>query len=270
LSAPVEAGPYRVGGGSAPLLIAGNCVIETLDTALRTADVVAEGCARVGFNPVFKASFEKANRSRGDSYRGPGLDAGLEILARVKAETGLPLLTDVHLPEHCAPAGEVVDFLQIPAFLCRQTELLEAAAATGRCVNIKKGQFLAPAAMQHAAQKVRQAGNESVLLTERGASFGYGDLIVDFRGFETMRGFAPLIFDATHSAQKPAGAGGVTGGDRRLALPLARAAAAVGVDGYFVELHPRPDEAKSDAANALDFDLFNRFLDQTSRIMGVR
>jgi len=262
----VRVGPYHVGEGHKPLLIAGNCVVETLDIARRTAEVLIKETADRALNPVFKASFDKANRTRRDSHRGPGLDAGLEILAKIKAETGLPLITDVHLPSHCLPASQVVDILQIPAFLCRQTDLLEAAAATGKTVNIKKGQFVGPEAMQHAVAKIHEAGNQSALLTERGSSFGYGDLIVDYRGFAILRQYAPLIFDATHSAQKPAGRGGVTGGDRRLALPLARAAAAVGVDGLFMEIHPDPEQALSDSANSLDFHLFNQLLDQFERI----
>jgi 2-dehydro-3-deoxyphosphooctonate aldolase (KDO 8-P synthase) len=266
MSGVVSVGPYRVGGGEPYLLIAGNCVVEDYDTARRTADRLQELTASRPFNPVFKASFDKANRTRTDSHRGPGLEAGLEVLARIKAETGLPLLTDVHLPQHCAAAAEVVDILQIPAFLCRQTDLLEAAAKTGRTVNVKKGQFVAPEAMKHAVAKIHGLGNPSCLLTERGTSFGYGDLIVDYRGFSILRDFAPLIFDATHSAQKPAGSSGVTGGDRRIALPLARAAAAVGVDGLFMEIHPDPDRALSDAANTLDFDLFARMLDALERL----
>jgi 2-dehydro-3-deoxyphosphooctonate aldolase (KDO 8-P synthase) len=258
MSAPVSFKEGGIGGDSPMLLIAGNCVLESEETALRTAEVVAEVGARYGFTTVFKASFDKANRSRIDSFRGPGLEAGLAILERVGQASGLPLLTDVHLPQQCAAVAEVVDILQIPAFLCRQTDLLEAAAKTGRVVNVKKGQFLAPEAMTHALAKVREAGNDRVLVTERGTSFGYGDLIVDYRGFQTLRGMAPLIFDATHSAQRPAGSGGVTGGDRRLALPLARAAVAVGCDGLFLEIHPDPDQAKSDAANALSFPLFER------------
>ena len=256
----IEIAGQAVGGGARPLLISGNCVLEDLDTALRTAEQVAECSERHGFTPVFKASFDKANRSRGDSFRGPGLEQGLRWLAEVRRQTGLPLLTDVHLPQQCETVGQVVDILQIPAFLCRQTDLLEAAASTGKIVNVKKGQFLAPEAMRNAIGKVREAGNDAVLVTERGSCFGYGDLVVDYRGFAELRRQAPLIFDATHSAQRPAGATGVTGGDRRLALPLARAAMAVGVDGIFAEVHPNPDQAKSDAANALDFTLLDQLL----------
>jgi len=266
MSTSVMAGPYCVGDDQPYLLIAGNCVVEDIDTARRTADHLLELTSGRPFNPVFKASFDKANRTRGDSHRGPGLEAGLEVLARIGSETGLPLLTDVHLPKHCAPAAEVVDILQIPAFLCRQTDLLEAAAQTGKTVNVKKGQFVPPQAMQHAVAKVHEFGNPNCLLTERGTSFGYGDLIVDYRGFAILREFAPLIFDATHSAQKPAGVSGVTGGDRRLALPLARAAAAVGVNGFFMEVHPDPDKALSDAANSLDFSLFAQMLDALERL----
>lgn len=254
----MKVGGQSIGGDNPLLLISGNCVLEDLDTALRTAEVVADTAAQHGFNPVFKASFDKANRSRGDSFRGPGMDVGLRWLAEVGAQTGLPLLTDVHLPQQCSAVAEVVDILQIPAFLCRQTDLLEAAAVTGKIVNVKKGQFLAPEAMANAVAKIKEAGNDHVLLTERGSSFGHGDLVVDYRGFTTLRSHAPLIFDATHSAQRPAGSSGITGGDRRLALPLARAAAAVGVDGIFAEVHPEPDRAQSDAANALNFELLNQ------------
>jgi 2-dehydro-3-deoxyphosphooctonate aldolase (KDO 8-P synthase) len=270
MSALVSVGPYLVGAGQPYLLIAGNCVVESDEIARRTADRLMELCLDRPFNPVFKASFDKANRTRGDSYRGPGLEKGLAALARIKADTGLPILTDVHLPEHCAPAAEVADILQIPAFLCRQTDLLEAAAKTSATVNVKKGQFVSPDAMQYAVKKVHEMGNPSCLLTERGTTFGYGDLIVDYRGFDRLRRFAPLIFDATHSAQKPAGSGGVTGGDRRIALPLARAAAAVGIDGLFMEVHPRPEEALSDSANTLDFDLFARLLEQVERLRAAR
>ncbi|MBM64922.1 MAG: 3-deoxy-8-phosphooctulonate synthase [Myxococcales bacterium] len=262
----VQFSGQTVGPGAPPLLISGNCVLEDLDMALQTAHHIAESARRYGFNPVFKASFDKANRSRGDSFRGPGLEQGLKWLAEVGRQTGLPLLTDVHLPTQCDPVAEVVDILQIPAFLCRQTDLLEAAAATGRVINVKKGQFLAPEAMKNALGKIRDSGNDSVLVTERGSCFGYGDLVVDYRGFAELRAQAPLIFDATHSAQRPAGASGVTGGDRRLALPLARAAMAVGIDGIFAEVHPRPDEARSDAANALDFDLLDQLLASCSAI----
>ncbi|MBF95240.1 MAG: 3-deoxy-8-phosphooctulonate synthase [Myxococcales bacterium] len=260
-------GEHHVGGDNPPLLISGNCVLEDLDTALRTAEFVAEVARRHHFNPVFKASFDKANRSRKDSFRGPGLDQGLEWLAQIGRQTGLPLLTDVHLPSQCEVVAEVVDILQIPAFLCRQTDLLESAAVTGKIVNVKKGQFLAPEAMRNAIQKVRDSGNNLVLVTERGSCFGYGDLIVDYRGFSELRSQAPLIFDATHSAQRPAGASGVTGGDRRLALPLARAATAVGIDGLFAEVHPDPERALSDAANALNFALLDQLLASCSAIL---
>lgn len=255
-----------VGPEGPPLLISGNCVLEDLETALRTAEHVAESAQKHGFNPVFKASFDKANRSRLDSFRGPGMDEGLIWLEKVGQQTGLPLLTDVHLPEQCAPVANVVDILQIPAFLCRQTDLLEAAAATGKIVNVKKGQFLAPEAMKNAVGKVQDSGNHQILITERGSCFGYGDLVVDYRGFAQLRAQAPLIFDATHSAQRPAGASGVTGGDRRLAHPLARAAIAVGVDGIFAEVHPNPDKARSDSANALDFEMLNHLLQSCSAI----
>jgi len=249
----VRIGRLKLGRPRAPLfVIAGPCVIESEALALRVAEKLADICARLKLPFIFKASFDKANRTAGDSFRGPGLVAGLRILAKVKSRVGVPVLTDVHEVAQCAPAAEVVDVLQIPAFLCRQTDLIEAAARTGRCVNIKKGQFLAPADVRHAIAKVRAAGGRSILLTERGTTFGYGNLVADLRSIPVMQGFGwPVVFDATHSVQMPGGAGSVTGGDRRLAPVLARAAVAAGCDGVFLETHPRPDHAKSDAASQL-------------------
>ncbi len=238
-------------------LIAGPCVIEGEEFTLRHARRIADLAQKHGVPAVFKCSFDKANRTSGKSFRGPGLRAGLEVLAKVKAETGLPVLTDVHAEEQCAPAAEVVDVLQIPAFLCRQTDLLLAAGATGRAVNVKKGQFLAPEDMKNVVAKLAEAGCRDVLLTERGASFGYNNLVVDMRGLVTMRKYAPVCFDATHAVQRPGSQGNATGGDRTMAPPLARAAAAVGIDALFCEVHEDPDKALSDGPNSLTFEVWD-------------
>ncbi|MDP2316224.1 MAG: 3-deoxy-8-phosphooctulonate synthase [Pseudomonadota bacterium] len=237
-------GPHPVGQG--PLLcILGPCVLESEEGALRIAEGIAEVCARLGVAWVFKASFDKANRSSAGSFRGPGVRDGLATLARIGARVGVPLTTDIHLPEHAAMAAEVVDLLQVPAFLCRQTDLLEAAAETGKPVNVKKGQFVAPADMANVLGKLRPG---LAMLTERGASFGYNNLVVDYRSLPMMRALGvPVCFDATHSVQMPGGA--TTGGDRRWVSPLARAAAAVGIDALFCEVHDRPEEALSDGPN---------------------
>jgi 2-dehydro-3-deoxyphosphooctonate aldolase (KDO 8-P synthase) len=241
-------------GGAAPLAwISGLNVLETSDAAVACAESLQELAARRGLPLVFKASFDKANRTHGDAYRGPGIDAGLEMLARVKGETGLPLMTDVHEPGQAAAAAEVVDCLQIPAFLVRQTELVAACAATGLPLNLKRGQFIAPAEMRHAVDKAMSLGATEVLVSERGSSFGFNDLVVDMRGLVTLAEFAPVCFDATHSAQRPGVAGGASGGDRRMVAPLSRAAVAAGVDALFVETHPNPDDAPCDAACQLDF-----------------
>jgi 2-dehydro-3-deoxyphosphooctonate aldolase (KDO 8-P synthase) len=264
-------GALEVGRGHPLLLIAGPCVIEGEEFLLRHARRLADAQQRLGLPIVFKSSFDKANRTSIASFRGPGLAEGLRLLGRVKAETGLPLLTDVHSVEQCAPAAEVVDLLQIPAFLCRQTDLLAAAGATGRPVNVKKGQFLAPGAMANVVAKLREAGCADVLLTERGTTFGYGDLVVDFRGLATLRALAPVCFDATHSVQRPGGGegGATTGGDRELAPPLARAAAAVGIDALFCEVHEDPDRSKSDAPNTLGFELWERTVREVEAIRGA-
>ena len=256
------AGRVVVGrGGAGPLVfILGPCVLESEEGALRIGEGIAEVCARLGARWIFKASFDKANRSSGGSFRGPGLGEGLAQLARIGARLGVPVTTDIHLPEQAAEAAGAVDLLQIPAFLCRQTDLLEAAAATGLPVNIKKGQFVAPGDMAHALRKIEpgagpggDAGAGSggrVMLTERGACFGYNNLVVDFRSLLIMGGLgAPVCFDATHSVQTPGGP--TTGGDRRFIAPLARAAAAVGIDALFMEVHDRPEEARSDGPNML-------------------
>ena len=251
-----------IGGGARPVYIAGPCVIESRDFVLEVAGTVRELAERHGVPVVFKASFDKANRSAESSFRGPGEEAGLEALAEVKQVTGMPVITDVHHPEQAARAAEFVDVLQVPAFLCRQTDLLHACGETGLPVNVKKGQFLAPEDMANAVEKIAATGNERVVLTERGSTFGYHNLVVDMRGLPTMRGFAPVVFDATHSLQLPGGLGHATGGAREFHSCLARAAAGAGVDGFFIEVHPNPPEALSDATTQLSFDEFDRLIGQ--------
>jgi 2-dehydro-3-deoxyphosphooctonate aldolase (KDO 8-P synthase) len=239
-------------GAGALVLIAGPCVIESAALTLEIAHALKECAAAAGLPLIFKASYDKANRTSVTSYRGPGLGAGLEILARVKEATGLPVISDVHQVSDVAPAAEVLDVLQIPAFLCRQTDLVVAAAATGKPVNIKKGQFLAPWDMAAAVDKARSTGNRRILLTERGASFGYNNLVVDFRSLPIMQGLGcPVILDATHSVQLPGGQGTCSGGQREFVPLLARAAVAAGVDGLFMEVHPDPDKALCDGPNSL-------------------
>ncbi len=246
---PALIGPHRCGPGLPLLVIAGPCVIESESLCLRIAEHLAGLAATLPIAVIFKASFDKANRTSGGSFRGPGVDEGLAVLDRVRAASGLPVTTDVHLPEQATAAGQVCDLLQIPAFLCRQTDLLLAAAATSRAVNVKKGQFVAPADMKHVVAKLLAGGCSDVLLCERGTFFGYGRLVNDFAGLLTMRAMGvPVIFDATHSVQQPASLGEATGGDRALVEPLARAAAAVGIDGFFFETHPDPDSSPSDGA----------------------
>ena len=237
---------------SGPFVLAGPCVIEDREITLTTATALAAIGARLGLPLVFKSSFDKANRTSVTSFRGPGLEEGLSILAEVKRETGLPVVTDIHHPEQAAPVAEVADVLQIPAFLCRQTDLLVAAAATGKVVNIKKGQFLAPWDMKNAVDKVRSSGNDNVWLTERGATFGYNNLVVDMRSILEMKKFdVPVVFDATHSVQIPGGLGGASGGQREYVPALASAAVAAGADGVFMETHPDPDKALCDGPNSL-------------------
>lgn len=240
-----------VGAGCPLALIAGPCVIESPEHLLHMAGLLREIAGEFAVPLVFKASFDKANRSSRDSFRGPGLEAGLAALAAVKERLALPVLTDVHEVHQAAPAAAVVDVLQVPAFLCRQTDLLVACARTGAAVNIKKGQFVAPHDIGHAVAKVRAEGNDRVTLTERGASFGYNNLVVDLRGLPVMRRFAPVVFDVTHSLQLPGGLGHATAGAREFALPLARGAVAAGVDALFVEVHDRPEQALSDATTQL-------------------
>ena len=246
-------GSVQVGGGRLAL-IAGPCVAEDPTLCLTVAQTLSDICAKLDVGFVFKASFDKANRTRVDSYRGPGMEKGLTMLTAVRDKVGCPILTDIHTPEQAQPVGRVVDAIQIPAFLCRQTDLLVAAAATGKAVNIKKGQFMAPWDMAGAVEKVRTAGNQEVLLTERGTSFGYNRLITDFRGIAQMQAFAPVVFDATHSIQEPAALGTSSGGEREFAPVLAKAAMAAGADALFIETHTDPSKAKSDAACQLPLD----------------
>jgi 2-dehydro-3-deoxyphosphooctonate aldolase (KDO 8-P synthase) len=267
----VKVAPVKVGdavfGGPTLVLIAGPCVIESAESCLRHAVAIAEIARRAGFPYVFKASFDKANRTSHSSFRGPGLEAGLEILARVKREAGVAVLTDIHEPAQAKPAAEVVDILQIPALLSRQTDLIHAAAVTGCAVNIKKGQFLAPWDMRAALAKVTDTGNRRAMLTERGFSFGYNNLVTDPRSLVIMRGFGyPVIFDATHSAQLPGAGGGKSGGQREFVAPLARAAAAVGIDGIFMEVHEDPDRALSDGPNSYRLDALAKLLGDLKRI----
>ena len=248
-------GDIEIGNDRPFVLISGPCQMETLDHARRIAGVLAETCAALSIPFIFKASYDKANRSSLSGRRGPGMERGLEILAQIRAEFGCPVLSDVHEPVQCAPAAEVCDVLQIPAFLCRQTDLLLAAGATGRVINVKKGQFLAPWDMVHVAEKVASTGNDRIMLCERGTSFGYNTLVSDFRSLPTMaRTGYPVIFDATHSVQQPGGQGGSSGGEREFVAPLARAALAVGCAGLFIETHEDPDRAPSDGATMLPLD----------------
>jgi 2-dehydro-3-deoxyphosphooctonate aldolase (KDO 8-P synthase) len=253
VSREYEIGPVRVGAGQL-FLIAGPCVIESEAHVRTMAQAIQRITADLGIPYIFKASYDKANRTSVSSFRGPGLVEGTAILRRLAEETGLPILTDVHEPSHCEIAAEGADVLQIPAFLCRQTELLVAAGRTGRAINVKKGQFVAPWDMRHAVEKVASTGNSRVFLTERGASFGYNNLVVDMRSLAIMRAFAPVVFDGTHSVQIPSGSNGVSGGQPEFIPLLARAAVAAGVDGIFLEVHDNPAQAKSDGANALHLD----------------
>lgn len=239
-------------GNNKLTILAGPCAAESLDILRKTADGLKRACEKLNINYVFKSSFDKANRSSITSYRGPGLEKGLEMLSAIKKEFDLPIVTDIHLPEQAAVVAEVADILQIPAFLCRQTDLLVAAAKTGKIVNIKKGQFLAPQQMGTLVKKVEDAGNHQIMLTDRGATFGYGNLVVDFRAVPIMKEFGyPVVFDATHSVQMPGSNGDSTGGDRRFVPTLANAAMAAGADVLFFEVHPEPDKALCDGPNML-------------------
>lgn len=251
-------------------VLAGPCAIEGLDVLRKTAEGLKKACQELDINYVFKSSFDKANRTSIKSYRGVGIEEGLEILATIKKEFDVPIVTDVHLPEQCAIAAEVADIIQIPAFLCRQTDLLVAAAKTGKIVNIKKGQFLAPQQMQPLVKKVEDSGNKNIMLTERGTTFGYNNLVVDYRAMYIMQEFGyPVVFDATHSVQMPGANGDSTGGDRRFVPLLAKAAVAAGVDTLFFEVHPDPDNAPCDGPNMLKLQDAKSVLSKCKEIFEV-
>ncbi len=255
LRLPVEIGSYRCGPGQPLLFIAGPCVIESQELTVRVANFLRRTADELHLQIVFKASFDKANRTSLHSFRGPGMEEGLRILAHVRAECGLPITTDIHLPHQASPSAEVCDLLQIPAFLCRQTDLLVAAGSTGRPVHVKKGQFMAPGDMRHVVTKLADAGCRDVILGERGTFFGYGRLVNDMRNIPLIQSLGvPVIFDATHSVQEPGGQGDRSGGDRRMVPPLTRAAVAAGADGVFLETHPDPDNALSDGPNMVPLE----------------
>ena len=265
---PVTIGPYRCGRGQPLLVIAGPCVIEDEDLMRVVGDHLAELAAKLPVRLVAKGSFDKANRTSVDSFRGPGLDLGLDILRRLKESTGLPVTTDIHEPGQAGPVAEICDLLQVPAFLARQTDLLTAAAATGRPVNVKKGQFMSPDGMKHVIGKLEAAGCHDVLLCERGTFFGYGRLVNDMTSIPAMQALGtPVVFDATHSVQQPGGLGSTTGGNRELVEPLARAAVAIGADALFFETHPDPDQARSDGPNMVPLDRFGPMLE---RLIAIR
>ncbi|MBQ7479376.1 MAG: 3-deoxy-8-phosphooctulonate synthase [Selenomonadaceae bacterium] len=251
----VKVGSFSIGGNEPLVLLAGPCALESLDRCLYIGRTIKEICGRLGVPYVFKASFDKANRSSFHSFRGPGMEKGIEMLGKIKEELQVPIVTDIHETYQAEPVAKVADILQIPAFLCRQTDLLYAAARTGSVVNVKKGQFLSPTDMRNVVDKLHESGSEKILLTERGASFGYNNLVVDMRSFPIMRSFGyPVIFDGTHSVQLPGGAGTKSSGNREYVEYLVRAAVGVGVDGLFLEVHDNPEEALSDGPNMLYLD----------------
>jgi 2-dehydro-3-deoxyphosphooctonate aldolase (KDO 8-P synthase) len=257
----IDIGDVHIGGEGPPLIIAGPCVIESEEITLHTARELKRTCGEAGLGLVFKSSYDKGNRTSIESFRGPGMEKGLRTLSDIKSGLGLPVISDVHSVGEVGPASEVLDVIQIPAFLCRQTDLILAASRTGKPVNIKKGQFLAPWDVRNVIRKFRSAGGEDLILTERGTSFGYNNLVVDFRGLPLMRSYGyPVVFDVTHSLQLPGGLGSSTGGQREFAEPLTRAACAVGVDGLFFEVHPEPDNALCDGPNMIPLEGFGRFL----------
>jgi 2-dehydro-3-deoxyphosphooctonate aldolase (KDO 8-P synthase) len=263
----VDLGPFKIGASHRHFLIAGPCVIESERLALETAQAIAALARTLGIPYVFKSSYDKANRSSISSFRGPGIRAGLAVLRKVKEAVGVPVLTDVHSVEETEPAAEAADILQIPAFLCRQTDLLVAAAKTGRIVNVKKGQFLSPWEMSNVVKKIEESGNRRIMLTERGSSFGYNNLVVDIRSLPIMRRLGyPVVFDATHSVQLPGGAGTSSSGQREFVSPLACAAAAAGCDGFFMEVHPDPDHALSDGPNMVPLHQLKPLLERLLRI----
>jgi 2-dehydro-3-deoxyphosphooctonate aldolase (KDO 8-P synthase) len=267
----VKVGNIEIGAGRPVAVIAGPCVIESRESALKHATLLKEAADRVGVPYIFKSSYDKANRSSVDSYRGPGLERGLEILAEVKKRTGVPILTDVHEREQVASVKQIADVLQIPAFLCRQTDFVAAVAHAGKVVNVKKGQFLAPWDIANIVEKIRSTGNEQILLTERGVSFGYNNLISDMRSLVVMRELGyPVVFDATHSLQLPGGLGKASGGERKYIGPLARAGVAAGIDALFMEVHEDPDRALSDGPNSLplrDFETLIRIVKEIDAVV---
>ncbi|MEK6777658.1 MAG: 3-deoxy-8-phosphooctulonate synthase [bacterium] len=266
----VKIGPVTIGGGAPLVLIAGPCVIESEAMVMNTAEALKKIALDAGIPLIFKSSYDKANRSSHSSFRGPGLQAGLRILQWVREEFSLPLISDVHTQEEIGPAAEVLDVLQIPAFLCRQSDFIMQVARAGRPVNVKKGQFMAPWDMKNVVEKIRHAGNQNVLITERGASFGYNNLVADMRALPIMRGFGvPVVFDGTHSVQLPGGQGTSSGGQREFVPYLTRAAVAAGVDGIFLEVHPSPDEALSDGPNMLALKDLPDLLSQVMEIDAV-
>ena len=263
----VRIGEIRIGKGNPLVIIAGPCVIENEEITFTTAQKLKEVCDRLGISLIFKSSFDKANRTSGSSFRGPGIDQGLKILSEVKKRFSIPVISDIHAVDEVRPASEVLDALQIPAFLCRQTDLILSSSRTGKPVNVKKGQFLAPWDVKHIIEKFTSTGNQNLLLTERGTSFGYNNLIVDFRGFSVIRSFGyPMLFDVTHSLQLPGGEGRSSGGQREYAPSLARAAVATGVDGLFVEVHPDPRKALSDASTMIPLNEIEGLLQQTKTL----
>jgi 2-dehydro-3-deoxyphosphooctonate aldolase (KDO 8-P synthase) len=267
---PVKVGSIEIGAGAPLAVIAGPCVIESRESALRHAAALKEAADRVGVPYIFKSSYDKANRSSLGSFRGPGLAKGLEILAEVKQKTGVPVLTDVHEKEQVGLAKEVIDILQIPAFLCRQTDFVVAVARSGRVVNVKKGQFLAPWDIRNVIEKILSTGNDQLLVTERGVSFGYNNLVSDMRALVVMRELGyPVVFDATHSLQLPGGLGKASGGERKYIAPLARAGVAVGVDALFMEVHEDPDRALSDGPNSLPLNEFEELLRVIKQLDGI-
>lgn len=266
----VEVGNFKLGAGRPLAVIAGPCVIESQESALRHASLLKEAADRIGVSYIFKSSYDKANRSSGSSFRGPGLEKGLEILAEVKRKVGVPILTDVHESEQVAAVQQVADVLQIPAFLCRQTDFVVAVAKSGKVVNVKKGQFLAPWDIGNVVDKIVSTGNDQVLLTERGVSFGYNNLVSDMRSLVWMRELGyPVVFDATHSLQLPGGRGNASGGERKYIPALARAAVAAGVDALFMEVHEDPDRALSDGPNSLPLKDFEKLIGAVKQIDGM-
>ena len=262
-------GPVHIGGGAPLALVAGPCVIESEEHTLRLAEAIKTVCSGLRLPFVFKASFDKANRSSINSFRGPGIDAGLAILAKVRKTLDVPIVSDIHLPDQAAPAGEVLDCLQIPAFLCRQTDLLTAAGRTGRCVNVKKGQFMSPEEMANVAAKLGDSGCDNFLLTERGTFFGYNRLVNDMTAIPKMQKYAPVMFDATHSCQLPGAAGTSSGGQSQYIGTLASAAVSTGVDALFMEVHDNPDHAKSDPATVFPLDRLEPLLERLMRLAGA-